>query len=258
MKMSENTVLITGGTSGIGLELAKRFIELNNTVIVTGRDAAKLAETKQQHAKIHTLQSDAGDPAAIAALFAQVKQTFPALNILVNNAGIMRKINLQTTGDNLADITREIDINLAGPLRMVQQFLPLLKAQNSAAIVNVTSGLAFVPLPISPVYSATKAALHSYTQSLRIQLQKTSVKVFELAPPGTETPLLRGDFTDEDLGGVKGMEVGILGKHTMAGLANDVYEIRPGMSNALKMMSRVAPAFILKQLGKSAEKMATH
>ena len=121
------------------------------------------------------------DPAAIAALYAQVVAEFPALDTLINNAGIMRNLNLNDDRD-LSDVTREIEINLNGPIRMVQQFLPHLKTRPGALIVNVSSGLAFVPMLAAPVYSATKAAMHSYSQSLRGQLEGTGVTVVELAP----------------------------------------------------------------------------
>ena len=200
MELRNRTILITGGTSGIGFELARRLLERGNTVIVTGRDPARLAATRKALPRVRAIESDVADPRAIAALFATVSTEFPQLDLLVNNAGVMRKLDLQDPA--LDDATREIGINLGGPIRMVQQFLPLLKAQPRAAIVNVSSGLAFVPLAIAPVYSATKAALHSYTQSLRLQLRGTNVAVIELAPPGTETPLFRGDFTAADLRGV--------------------------------------------------------
>jgi uncharacterized oxidoreductase len=255
MDVSDNTILITGGTSGIGLELATRFLALNNTVIVTGRDPQKLQRAQRQLPGIHAIQSDAGDAEAIRRLHGKLTLEFPALNVLINNAGIMRKLNLHDPVIDLNDVTREIDINLMGPIRMVQQFLPSLKKQRAAAIVNVSSGLAFVPLPISPVYSASKAAIHSFTLSLRIQLKNTRVKVFELAPPGTDTPLFRGDFSEEDVKGVAPMDVKTLADHAIKGLRKDTYEIRPGAANVLKLMSRIAPQLILGQLGKSADLM---
>ena len=255
MEISNNTILITGGTSGIGLELATRFLGLGNTVIVTGRDQGKLEETKKKFPKIHTIESDVNDPSAIVLLYEKVTKGFPELNVVVNNAGIMRKINLQDRGSDLVDIAREIETNLAGPIRMVKQFLPHLKTKKSAAIVNVSSGLAFVPFPISPVYCAAKAGIHSFTQSLRIQLKNTNIKVFELAPPGTETPLFKGDFTADDVKGIKPMDVHVLGKHAINGFKRDVLEIRPGLSNVLKLMSRLAPQFMVNQLGKSTDEM---
>ncbi len=247
--------MITGGTSGIGLELARQFLVLQNTVIVTGRDQAKLDDARRKFPELHAFQSDVSSPKSISLLFDRVTKEFPQLNFLINNAGIMRRINLHAGEGALEELTHEIEINLMGPIQMVKQFLPFLKTRENAAIMNVTSGLAFVPLPLSPVYSATKAGLHSYTQSLRVQLKNTSVKVFELAPPGTETPLFHGDFTDKELKGMKPMPVGALVKSALAGIKKDQLEIRPGLSNVLKLMSRVAPQFIVNQLGKSVDDM---
>ncbi len=254
MQLHHRTILITGGTSGIGLELARRLHERGNTVVVTGRDPERLAAVRSALPGVRAIASDVGDPASIAALFATVSAEFPSLDLLINNAGVMRKIDLQDP--RCDDVTREIAVNLAGPIRMVQTFLPLLKAQQRAAIVNVSSGLAFVPLAIAPVYSATKAAMHSYTQSLRSQLRATNVTVVELAPPGTDTPLFHGDFTEEDLRGNRAMDVSTLVRHAIAGLERGRLEIRPGLSNALLILSRVAPAFIARKLGEGSDRMA--
>lgn len=254
MKLQSNTILITGGASGIGLELAGRLLQLNNIVIVSGRDQAKLDNAKKQFPKLHTFQCDVTDPIAILDLYNQVTALFPNLNFLINNAGLMRKINLQTKEVDLLDINREIETNLSGPIRMINQFLPQLLKQPSAAIMNVSSALAFVPFPISPVYGATKAGIHSYTQSLRAQLKNTKVQVFELAPPLTQTSLVDA-FEGNDMKGSVPMNVAKLVDHVMKGLERDQLEIRPGQSNLLKLMSRVAPNFIFKQLSKSVDAM---
>jgi uncharacterized oxidoreductase len=248
MKLHHKTILITGGTSGIGLELARRLLARGNTVIVTGRDPAKLAAVKAQLPGLHGLLSDVSDAQAITALHAQVLAQFPALDVLINNAGVMRNLNLNQPR-TLDDVTREIDINLSGPVRMIQQFLPHLRARPAALIVNVSSGLAFVPFPIAPVYCATKAALHSFTLSLRVQLAGSSVQVVELAPPAVETPLLRGEFAHE-MQGQKGMDVQVLAQRALAGIEAGRLEIRPGLSNVLQIMSRIAPRFMLKQVVK--------
>jgi uncharacterized oxidoreductase len=250
MKMQQRTILITGGTSGIGLELARQLLALDNTVIVTGRDVEKLAATKRLLPGLHVFESDVGDPAGIAALQARVVAQFPALDTLINNAGIMRNLNLNQVRA-LDDVTREIDINLSGPVRMAQQFLPHLKSRKGALIVNVSSGLAFVPMPISPIYCATKAAIHSFTQSLRVQLAATGITVIELAPPGVETPLFRGEFAVE-MKGQKGMDVKVFVRKAIAGIEAGKLEIRPGLSNVLKIMSRIAPGLMLKQMSKLA------
>ncbi len=251
MKLKNRTVLITGGTSGIGLELAKQLLHSGNVVIVTGRDQEKLDAAKRSLPGVHGFNSDVSDPGAIAALYDSVLAQFPALDTLVNNAGIMRNLDInQDRG--LTDVTREIEINLSGPVRMVQQFLPHLKTRPNALIVNVSSGLAFLPLPVSPVYCATKAAIHSFTLSLRVQLGGTSVTVVELAPPGTETPLFRGEF-EREMGRQSAMDPKVLVNQAIAGIEAGKLEIRPGLANVLKIMSRLAPGFMLKQMTKMSK-----
>ena len=255
MKISGNTILITGGASGIGLELAQQLLAKGNKIIITGRDQAKLKKAKENFPKIITIRSDVSKTQDIQALYAQVIKEFPELNILINNAGIMKNINLQNSSDSLEALTEEIEINLNGPIRMTKILLEHLKTKSEAAILNVTSGLAFVPLPISPVYCATKAGLHSFTQSLRVQLKNTNVKVFELAPPATETELLAGTMKKEDRKGISVMSVQEMVGVAMRGLETNKFEICPGQSKQLRFMSRLAPNFILKQLSKPVEKM---
>lgn len=151
-------------------------------------------------------------------------------------------------------LTGEIDINLKGPIRMMDAFLPHLKKVNHAAIVNVSSGPAFVPLLISAVYCATKAALHSYTQSLRVQLSNTPIKMFELMPPATETELL-GDFEEQDMQGISVMKTDKMVEAFIKGFERDTLEIRPGQSNQLRFMSRFFPGFILRQMSRPVENM---
>lgn len=257
MELSGNTILITGGTSGIGLELATQLSKRNNAIIVTGRDPDKLREIQGKIPGVHTYQSDVSDPAAIVSLYQRVTKDFPDLNVLINNAGVMRMISL--SGQNgLQDVGREIEINMLGPVRMVEQFLPFLKTKRHAAIINTSSGLAFLPLPSAPIYCATKAGIHSYTQSLRVQLQNTNVKVFELAPPATITPLMDQFGSDSFSSNSQGvMKVDKMVSAAIKGLGKDTYEIRPGISNVLKLMSRFAPNFMLKQLSRlGAEELA--
>ena len=251
MTLTDNTILITGGTSGFGYEFASRLLALGNTVIITGRKQAKLDETKKQLPGVHAFKSDVSDPNAIHTLYEQVTAQFPNLNMIINNAGEMRKISLHDTTHTLEDITREITINLMGPVRMVQQFLPHLKTKSTAAIVNVTSGIALAPFPVSPIYGATKSGLRSYTKSLRVQLQKTNIKVFELVAPGSSTPL--GDT----FSGMDGYDekmlmdpVKLIGV-AIKGLQHDTLEIYPGLSRILKIMSRLAPGLLLKQMSKA-------
>lgn len=251
MKLTQRTILITGGTSGIGLGMATQLIQRGNTVIVTGRDKEKLDAAKRTLPAVHIFKSDVSDPSAIMALHDSVLAQFPSLDTLINNAGIMRNLKINQPRD-LNDVTREIEINLCGPVRMIQQFLPHLKTRKNALIVNSSSGLAFIPFPAAPVYCATKAAIHSFTQSLRVQLEDTGITVVELAPPGVETPLFRGEFAEETKG-QKAMNVNVLVKHAIAGIEAGKLEIRPGLSNVLKIMSRIAPQFMLNQMAKMAK-----
>ncbi len=248
MKLRNKTILITGGTSGIGLELAKSLLARGNTVIVTGRDQARLDSTKRALPDIHTFRSDVGDPQAPAALCDGVLRQFPELDTLINNAGIMRHLDLRRQSGPM-DVTREIDTNLNGPIRLIDAFLPHLKGVGNAMIINVTSGLAFVPLAAAPVYSATKAALHAYTRCLRTQLDGTGVRVVELAPPLTATPLFHGEFAAL-MPGEKGMDVSVLAARAIAGIEKGRLEIRPGLSNALKVGSRLAPELMFNQMAK--------
>jgi uncharacterized oxidoreductase len=255
MNMRHNTILIIGGTSGIGYELARQLMALDNTVIVTGRDGARLAAVQAQLPGLNTAVCDVSVPSSIVALSEHIGATYPAFNVLINCAGIMRKLNLNLAGADLEDATREITTNLNGTIWSTLQFLPLLKRQPQATLVNVSSGLAFVPMPIAPIYSASKAAVHAFTRSLRLQLKRSNVRVVELAPPGTETPLYHADFTSEDVGAQVPMPVAKLAASAIAALGRDQQEIRPGLANLLKILSRVAPGFIFNQLGKSVDLM---
>jgi uncharacterized oxidoreductase len=255
MKTTGNTILITGGTSGIGLEMAKQLHALGNTILITGRDEIRLAKVAAALPGVTTLKSDVSRPEDIEALYTQVVKSHPKLNVLINNAGIMRKINLHKCDDSLNALTREIDVNLKGPIQLATIFLPHLKSQPDAAIMNVSSGLAFVPLPTSPIYCATKAALHSFTASLRVQLQGSNVRVFELCPPATETELLTTAMNAQDRKGISVMSVSDMVAAAVRGLGRNELEICPGQSNQLRFLSRLAPKFILGQLSKSVEHM---
>ncbi|BBN80642.1 oxidoreductase [Pseudoalteromonas sp. A25] len=255
MKLTGNTILITGGSRGIGLEIAKAFLALgNNTVIITGRDELQLQQVQSQLAGIVCIKSDVSHIDDIRNLYCEVAKQYPTLNMLINNAGVMKKINLQAHSGDAHALTQEIDINVKGPIWMVDTFLPLLKQNPNAAIVNVSSALAFVPMPVAPVYSATKSALHFYTLSLRAQLKNTGIKVFELAPPGTKTELL-DEFSDADLQGSKPMTVQALVSDFMKGLSKNKEEITPDQAGLLKFMSRFFPNMILKEMSKSVKDM---
>lgn len=195
MKTSGNTILITGGGSGIGEALAHRFHDQGNTVIIAGRRLDALQKAIAGRPNMHAVQLDVESPEAIEDFASRMIADFPALNVLINNAGIMRFEAIGARRD-LADAEATIVTNLLGPIRLINALVDHLSAQADAAIVNVTSGLAFVPLATTATYNATKAAIHSYTITLREAL-KGKVEVIELAPPAVQTDLTPGQSTRE-------------------------------------------------------------
>jgi uncharacterized oxidoreductase len=192
MNLTGNTILITGGGSGIGRGLAEQLQKLGNQVIIAGRRQSALDETTAANPGMKSLQLDIESPAAIQSFAGQLTADFPSLNVLINNAGIMRPEKLLAQQPDLADAEAIVTTNLLGPIRLTAALLPHLEKQPSATIINVSSGLAFLPLALTPTYCATKAAIHSYTQSLRYQLRATQIEVLELIPPYVATDLMSG------------------------------------------------------------------
>jgi uncharacterized oxidoreductase len=188
MHMTQSTILITGGSSGIGLALAERLLAAGNTVIICGRRADALAAVKAKHPAIHTVVADTGNAADRQVLFDKIAKLYPDTNVVINNAGIQRRVDL-TKNEPWADTETEIAINFDGPVHLSSLFVPFLLQKKTAVLANVSSGLAFVPIAAMPIYCATKAALHSFTLSLRHQLKGTSVEVVEIIPPAVRTNL---------------------------------------------------------------------
>jgi uncharacterized oxidoreductase len=250
MKLTGRTILITGGSAGIGLAFALRFLELGNQVIVTGRRPSVLDELKANYPKLHTIQSDVADPAQIALLARRVKAGYPKLDVLMNNAGIMLHKNLKVPAADLEGLMAEVNINVGGVIRMTSAFIDILAA-NQGTVINVSSALAFVPLPSAPIYSATKAAVHAYTQSLRFQLEETGVEVIDLMPPAVKTDLT-AELSEGE--GIALMTTGELIKQSFAGFKAGKLEIRPGQSNQLAFLRRLAPDFINRQLWNASKK----
>ncbi len=244
MQTNEKKVLITGGGSGIGLILAKSFLNAGSKVIICGRNLEKLEIVKQELSNIEIAQCDVTSDEQIKALLDRCKEDFNGIDILINNAGIFHIIDYKNGNLLVEQQVKEVDINLHGAIKMVHYFLPLLLEQKEAAIVNVSSGLAFVPLTAAPVYSATKAAIHSWTRSLRWHLKDTGIKVFELMPPLVDTKMV------QELKGFPKMQLDELATKFMIGFKNDKFEITPGIAGQLKMLSQWAPGFIFKKLNK--------
>jgi uncharacterized oxidoreductase len=189
MKPTGNTILITGGGSGIGRGLAEALHTLGNKVIIAGRRQQALDETTTANSGMASIQLNIEDPADIRKAAAQLAADHPALNVVIHNAGIMRPENLLAQND-LTDAEATITTNLLGPIRLTAALLPQLQRQLHATIMTVSSGLAFLPMAITPTYCATKAAIHSYSESLRYQLKSTNIQVVELAPPYVQTELM--------------------------------------------------------------------
>lgn len=231
MNLAGNTVLITGGGSGIGLALAERFQQAGSTVIAVGRREDKLREAQQQLPGLHIRACDVAQTADRIALAEWARQEFPQLNVLVNNAGIQRRFQL-TEEEDWETRRQELVINVEAPIHLTTLLIPHLRAQANPAIINVTSGLAFAPMAQAPIYSATKAALHSFTLSLRHQLAATPISVLEVVPPAVNT----------DLGGAGlhtwGVPVNDFADSVMQRLAAGEQEVGYGTSEEIRRASR--------------------
>lgn len=248
MKTSNNTILITGGATGIGLAMTTEFIEKGNEVIICGRRENVLNEVKNKYPKAHIFIVDLSKSEERKSFVGQIIKEFPKLNILINNAGIQREFLV-----NDADVAEkfetenEIEGNLTAPIHLTMLLLPHLKQNQNAAIINITSGLGYVAHARMPVYCATKSALQSFTKSLRHQLRHDNVKVFDVAPPIVDTDLdkgarkRRGDTN-------KGIKPEVFVDKMLKGMLKDKFEIEVGQSKATKIGSRVAPKTIFKAI----------
>lgn len=196
MRINGNTIFIPGATSGIGLALAVRLHEAGNTVIVGGRRTELLAQIAAQHPGIGTVRIDTTDAGSIAAARAEVIARHPELNVLIPMAGIMRLEDWTSPEGVLESAEATVTTNLLGPIRLISAFLPHLLARTDATIMTVSSGLAFAPLRVTPTYNATKAAIHMLSETLRLQLADTSVRMLELVPPSVQTELMPGHQED--------------------------------------------------------------
>ncbi|HEY41718.1 MAG TPA: SDR family NAD(P)-dependent oxidoreductase [Dehalococcoidia bacterium] len=241
MNTKDNTILITGGATGIGRSLAETFMSAGNEVIICGRRENRLNEVKTQWPQVHIRVCDVSKEKERESLYNWTRDNFKDINILINNAGIQIPIDLRKGVEALLDDESEIETNLVAPISLSVHFIPLLMEQEAAAIVNVSSGLAFVPTPFVPIYCATKAALHSFTVSLRYQLEKTSVKVFEVVPPAVVTELHWRRTEGRSGRGSNAIQPSEVAEATLKGLANDEYEIYPGWVKDFIERGRTGP-----------------
>jgi uncharacterized oxidoreductase len=251
MKITGNTILITGGSSGIGLAIAEEFLKEDNNVLICGRSERKLAEAREKFPMLKTRICDLGKKEDRIQLFNWAISTAPDLNMLFNNAGIQKEVDFATGATAFDDQESEIEINLTASIHLCALFVQhFLKRQHECAIINVTSGLAFVPLKIVPVYCATKAALHSFTISLRSQLKSTNVRVFEIAPPIVKTALHREAKARKQ--SERGIPATKVAEATLSAIKRNQYETIVGEAKTLKGASRLAPHFFHRLLNKLA------
>jgi uncharacterized oxidoreductase len=243
MQLVANTILITGGASGIGLEMAKRFREGGSEVIVCGRDENKLRRARDENPGLMTYACDVGKQADREELVRWATSEHPALNVLINNAGIQRRIQLAQP-EPWTETEAEIAINFHAPVQLCRLFIPHLLTRERPVLVNVSSGLAFMPASIVPIYAATKAALHSFTVSLRQQLAETPIQVIEVIPPAVNT----------DLGGAglhaMGVPLDEYGDAVFLALERGELEIGYGSSEKARLVSRAALDEILKGMNR--------
>jgi uncharacterized oxidoreductase len=247
MKINGNTIVITGGATGIGFALAKEFVKAGNEVIICGRRELYLKEAKKKLPQLHIKVCDVSKEQQRRELIRWVSSTFKDVNVLVNNAGIQRIIDFRTGKSNRSTDEDEIDINLKAPVHLSELCIPLFIERKESAIINVTSGLGFCPIAAMPVYCATKAALHSFTVSLRHQLRNTSIKVFEIIPPTVDTDLDKGarDQRGQKDKGIAPSEVAVA---TLHALEKDEYEKAVGMAEGIRTGVRNNPEQIFQRM----------
>jgi uncharacterized oxidoreductase len=232
MKLSGNTILITGGGTGIGLALAGQFLKQGNEVLICGRRSDRLRAAKSRLPELYIRICDVSKPRSRSALVRWATGRFKSLNMLVNNAGIQRAVDFTKGPRDLEEAEAEIATNLSAPLQLSAMLIPHLRRKKQAAIVNISSGLAFTPLAAVPVYCATKAAIHSLSLSLRHQLRDTSIKLFEIAPPMVATELGGRRRSAEEMESCMSADEAARG--VIRALKQDTYEVALGTAVGLR------------------------
>lgn len=234
MKLRGNTILITGGSSGIGLSMVKKFYELENQLIIVAKDKIKLENVQRLFPKVAIYSCDLSQNKEVDGLISFVKLNYPKLNVLINNAGIQYNYDFFTELELSKKIIEEVAINFTSTVRLCGGLLTVLSKNNHATIVNVSSGLAIVPKKSAPVYCATKSAIHSFTKALRYQMEEHGIKVFEVLPSLVDTPMTEGR-------GKNKITADSLVKECIKGFEKENYEIYIGKTKLLKLIHRVSP-----------------
>jgi uncharacterized oxidoreductase len=242
MNLTNKTILITGGSSGIGLELSKVLIQKNNKVIICGRSEDKLKKAKDLMPNLITYPCDLSVPKECEEFAHIIREKHPDLNILINNAAIVHRTNFLATPNIMAMAEKELETNLMAPIRLIHFLHPILQKNADPAIINITTGLVYVPRSDYPFYNATKAALHSFTQVLREQTKSSNFHIVEVLFPAVKTPWHKGKAPKIAISTEKAVN------EMMKGLARGSKEIRVAGANMLYKVSRIAPNFAFKKV----------
>lgn len=237
MQLNNNTILVTGGTSGIGLSFVRALHEKKNKLIVCGSNLAKLDQVRSQIPDVISYQCDLSDSGSITQFSQKIKSSHPDLNVLINNAGIQNNYLFPDGNDHSIHIRSEIEVNLTAPILLTDQLLPLLLEKNSAAIINVTSGLALAPKKSASVYCATKAGLASFSDSLRYQLEDSKVEVIEIVPALVDTAMTQGRGSGK-------ISPEALVKEALCGMEKGREKILINKTKFLFALNRVAPGMV--------------
>jgi uncharacterized oxidoreductase len=249
MVLQNNTVLITGGSSGIGLEMAKQLLKKNNKVLICGSSQVKLEAAKKSFPEIEIFQCDLSKQEAYSRLAKWVEEKHPECNMLVNNAAIVHISDFCTDDSILEKANKEIQTNLIAPIVLSKFLLPVLEQNKNPKIINVTTGLVYAPKAAYPFYNATKAALHSFTQVLRMQMEKSPVSICEILLPVVDTPFHKGNAPKIAISVEKAVE------EMIGGIEKGKLEIRVARVKLLYLISRVAPKFALRKINSLSNKV---
>ena len=252
MKCKDNTILITGGSAGIGLALAKAFVEAQNQVIICGRNEEKLAAVKADFPDIATKRCDLAQKSERSELVTWVLAHYPAINVIINNAGIFEETDLLSDSFDFDLIDKQLTVDLNAPIELALRFLPHLRQQTEAAIINISSALVYSPDAGTPFYGVAKAGIHAFSQTARYQLHDTNVKIVEVLPPRVDTPGLNKALDADQIGDAMTPEETV--KEIMKGLSEGKDEIRIGQAKWLYIASRIAPAFVNKKVNEQIKK----
>lgn len=242
MNLTGNTILITGGTSGVGLELANRLQRKGNEIIICSRSREKLDAAEAGNPGLVPYQCDVSNPDDCKEMVRWLEAHKPALNVLINNAAVSHAMDFVEEAAALEKASIEIETNLIAPIRLMKQIYPILSRNAAPKMINITTGLIYAPRSIYPIYNATKAALHSFTQMLRIQLEKSPVQVIEVQLPAVDTPWHKGNPPKIAIP----VEAAV--KEMMSGLEKGKEEIKVGKVKLLYALSRIAPGFALRKV----------